>query len=715
MKTNYYLRKWLASSVMLLTIGSANAHDFEADGIFYNIISQEEKTVEVTFKGDNYNDSRYPFSDVTIPGNVINEGTEYSVIGIGDRAFHFNDLKNIILPEGIKYIGMRAFYATWLVTIDIPSSLTSIGERAFETSSLKSINIPSSVTSIGDGAFRNTNFTSFDWPEHITTIGEGMFGDSRYLTKVNIPEGVTTIGKNAFSGCEALTDIGTLPSTLTTIGDYAFSGCYFSSIVLPENLKTIGKSAFSVGKVTCQALVPPTAAKDAFGSNTSNLSSKTLTVPDEAARAYAWSEPWCYFNIPNYDGIKFGDKFSANGFRYSFLSEEDRTVSIAGVVGSEYQTLYGGATSITLPDKVVYKDIEWTVEAVSYFDPSYYGGNKLETIVLPNTIKVIGDGAFNNASDNLTSINFPEKLEVIGNDIFPYGSQMNFTSIVFPETLKRIGSLAFNCCHKLKSIVLPAGFEVIGTQAFPSSLTSVTCKALNVPALMEYNGEIIGYDYGYDPSGLKAPFAWSSVLKVMEESIPEYRGKWTRYFTKTLPIDTEVKIGSTGYASLFLPDASVRIPEGVTAYTGVINGSWLSLSEVEGKIPAGSAVILKGAEGEYSFVHVSQAEETGENDLKGTAEDFTADGSQYVLANKEGAVGFYHVNAGTTIPAGKAYLEVTESDVKEFFLFADEATGIEGVQDVQKIQDARMYDLSGRRVEKATKGVYIINGQKILK
>lgn len=715
MKTNNYLRKWLASSVMLLTIGSANAHDFEADGIFYNIISQEEKTVEVTFKGkgSDYTLNRYQFSSITIPGNVMNDGTEYSVIGIGDYTFDFNELRSVILPESIKYIGKRAFYATLLVTIDIPSGLTSIGEDAFSSSLLKTINIPSSVTSIGDGAFSGNYFTSFDWPESVTTIGESMFSGSWYLTTVNIPEGVTTIGKRAFSGCQALTDIGTLPSTLTTIGDYAFDECYFSSIVLPENLKTIGKQAFSVGEVTCQALVPPTAAIDAFGYNTSNLSSKTLIVPDEAARAYAWSEPWCYFNIPNYEGIKFGEEFSANGFRYTFLSEEDRTVSIAGVAGSEYKTLYGGATSVTLPDKVVYKNVEWTVEAVSRFDPFYYGGEKLETIVLPNTIKVIGDRAFEDVQ-KLTSINFPEKLEVIGSNIFQY-STMNFTSIVFPETLKRIGSYAFNGCSRLQSIVLPASFETIGSQAFPYSLKSVTCKALNVPALVDSNGEIIGYDYGYDPYGSKAPFASSTLLKVMEESIPEYSGKWSRYFQETLPIDTEVKIGSTGYATLFLPDASVRIPEGVTAYTGVINGRWLTLSEVDGKIPAGSAVVLNGAEGEYSFVHVSQADEVGENDLKGAAEDFIADGSQYVLANKEGAVGFYYVNAGTTVPAGKAYLEVTGSDVKEFFLFADEATGIEGVQDVQKNQDVQMFDLSGRRVEKATKGVYIINGQKILK
>ena len=103
------------------------------------------------------------------------------------------------------------------------------------------------------------------------------------------------------------------------------------------------------------------------------------------------------------------------------------------------------------------------------------------------------------------------------------------------------------------------------------------------------------------------------------------------------------------------------------------------------------------------------------NDLVGTAVDLTTDGSQYVLAQKEGVIGFYKANAGTVIAAGKAYLLGGAAGTKGFtFSFSDE-TAIETVQDAQEVEDVRIYDLSGRRVEKATKGIYIINGKKVLK
>ena len=102
------------------------------------------------------------------------------------------------------------------------------------------------------------------------------------------------------------------------------------------------------------------------------------------------------------------------------------------------------------------------------------------------------------------------------------------------------------------------------------------------------------------------------------------------------------------------------------------------------------------------------------SDLKGTAEPLVADGTQYVLAEKDGVIGFYQAQAGTTIPAGKAYIEYVGAGVKGFFF--DGATGIDLTPALSQREGASaIFDLSGRRVEKPVKGMYIINGKKILK
>ena len=103
-----------------------------------------------------------------------------------------------------------------------------------------------------------------------------------------------------------------------------------------------------------------------------------------------------------------------------------------------------------------------------------------------------------------------------------------------------------------------------------------------------------------------------------------------------------------------------------------------------------------------------------DNDLKGTFVEIAADG-KYVLAQPEGKeVGFY--KAEGTIPAGKAYLEAQGAEVKGFAIVINGGeTAIEGITTSATIPADAIYDLSGRRVEKATKGIYIINGKKVLK
>ena len=171
-------------------------------------------------------------------------------------------------------------------------------------------------------------------------------------------------------------------------------------------------------------------------------------------------------------------------------------------------------------------------------------------------------------------------------------------------------------------------------------------------------------------------------------------------------------IGAAGYGTLYNTETALSVPAGVTASTGVIKGNWISLNEVSDAIPAATPVVLQGAEGFYSFMPADEAGTAGENDLKGTAEPLAATGIQYVLAEKDGVAGFYQAAEGTKIPAGKAYIEKAAAGVKGFF-FGD-ATGIAEVETATET-DAAIYDLSGRRVEKAQKGVYIINGKKVMK
>ncbi len=93
-----------------------------------------------------------------------------------------------------------------------------------------------------------------------------------------------------------------------------------------------------------------------------------------------------------------------------------------------------------------------------------------------------------------------------------------------------------------------------------------------------------------------------------------------------------------------------------------------------------------------------------------STEPIDAEG-KYILAKPaDKAIGFY--KAEGTIPANKAYLEIEGADVKGFAFVINGETAIESISSTIATDDA-IFDLSGRRVEKATKGVYIINGKKV--
>ena len=231
---------------MLAVIGllcsiSVSAHDFEVDGIYYTITSSADKTVGVTFHGDDYESyfNEYPGA-VTIPESVTYNGSDYSVTSIEDYAFYYcPSLLSVVIPNSVTSIGDYAFLDCYkLTSVVIPNSVTSIGEWAFaDCSRLTSVVISNSVTSIEDYAFYNCyNLTSVVIPNSVTSIGNSAFSGCSNLTSVEIPNSVTSIGDYAFLDCYNLTSV-VIPNSVTSIGDEAFRRCsgLTSLVVASEN------------------------------------------------------------------------------------------------------------------------------------------------------------------------------------------------------------------------------------------------------------------------------------------------------------------------------------------------------------------------------------------------------------------------------------------------------------------------------------------------
>ena len=176
----------------------------------------------------------------------------------------------------------------------------------------------------------------------------------------------------------------------------------------------------------------------------------------------------------------------------------------------------------------------------------------------------------------------------------------------------------------------------------------------------------------------------------------------------------------------------VEIPENVKAFivTDVMpenNQSLAKLQYIGKKLKAGDPYLLhitSGEAGNYKMTLIDEVVPDYSDDNLLQVSDRKTTGSKgnstiYVLANKTKGVGFYRWT-GDELGAGRVYLNVIGqggSNAHEFVGFPEEdENGTTAIQDIESTESITgpFYDLQGRRVDNPTKGIYIVNGKKII-
>ena len=215
---------------------------------------------------------------------------------------------------------------------------------------------------------------------------------------------------------------------------------------------------------------------------------------------------------------------------------------------------------------------------------------------------------------------------------------------------------------------------------------------------------------------------------------------WTESTIFTTLAETEIIVtvsegatdGEYNYATMFYGDKNLSVPEVIKAYTATVANGEITLHEISGAIPAGTAVVLRTDSKlrettDFEFSIVDEAEDIeADNMLKGSDEATTVSGNgfkYYMLSlngdSEPGSIGFYfdkESNGGIQLKNGahKAYLAVPEVEAAKGYPFGGDATGIEGLNVNDNDNVNEVYDLQGRRVVRPAKGIYIVNGKKIV-
>jgi len=251
----------------------------DKDTVWYKVISEEDKTCEVTYSKGIYEeysveveDSLYIFSylspdyrdtlryvgTINIPSSATNSdnGETYKVVGIGENAFlNCNLLKEVTLPNTIEYVDSFAFLYSSLESIILPEGIDSIFYWAFSYTNLKTFNIPASLSfldfeGILNGSDSLTNITVDPSNKFFSDNGEGVlynYDKTRLLAYPANKEGKTykvaetcdVLAKSSFEGAKNLKKVY-LNEGLDTLEAWTFLGCSsLDSVNIPSTVRYI--------------------------------------------------------------------------------------------------------------------------------------------------------------------------------------------------------------------------------------------------------------------------------------------------------------------------------------------------------------------------------------------------------------------------------------------------------------------------------------------
>ncbi|MBR3967814.1 MAG: leucine-rich repeat protein [Clostridia bacterium] len=276
----------------------------------------------------------------------------------------------------------------------------------------------------------------------VIKLGDSIFENNDSINSVSFGSGILEIGEKAFYDCDNMVCI-LISEELTTIGAQAFESCdSFNSVILYDSVESIGANAFS--------------------------SCPKLTV-------------WCNEDTAAYSYV------TENNIAYEILNPE-ATPEIVVLNGITYYIMNGEAIAVDFDGSATEVVIPNLVNGhpVTELRETFNKASRLVSVVLPESIRVVGDYAFASCGI-LAEIYLPQSVKTIGAHAFE--SCKRLKTVELPSDLIIIDTYAFKGCTGLESITVPEGITYLNDYVFsgckklesiilPNSLTGIGAGAL---------------------------------------------------------------------------------------------------------------------------------------------------------------------------------------------------------------------------------------------
>ncbi len=391
------------------------------------------------------------------------------------------------VPANTQTIADGAFYGTAVTKVIIANTVTHIGEGAFFAhTTLKTVQfseLPSvGAITIGRYAFGSTRVIENALTEFIVndntkiqTICDYAFFYSRNLKEIHISQFTTHIGQEAFAFCRGAVSVdfsvgNEIRETELVIGDNAFQNVPVQTITIGSSLKEFPVNAFSEASKLKEILVADDhetliSIDGVLYTKVGGQAHTLILFPDGKGGAFV---------IP--DGVvEIGDHVFSNK---KLLQSVTIPASVTKIGNSAF--LQGYETALT---EIIFSGTAAPGAELTIGDKAFYNAGLVASLALPAHTKRIGENVFYQLgyrTSGAAVITLNEGLEYIGAAAF---AKTKITSIVIPSTVKNIGQSAFANLTALTSVTFAANSQLteIGEKAF----YGCPIESVQIPASVE--------------------------------------------------------------------------------------------------------------------------------------------------------------------------------------------------------------------------------------
>lgn len=702
--TNHAKKVLVALFAMLLPL-LAKSYDFEKDGLYFNILSSSEKTVEITS-----GDERYILGEITLPSSVSYKNVDFSVVKIGNNAFASATFDGITIPASIKTIGYRAFantsyynkpyyicfegdisidseafwtswYGTFIFVNSEPPTLIDKTSRGYLFNCNPIMCIPNGANenlfkefasrgsivhyenSIDISVLKSLAFSQFlivsnDFEFVITSLKKPYSAKLKAVKRadshISLPSSVSYLNYNFIvrNSCENIfSEANNLEELIIPEGYISMDGsigtCHsLKKIILPSTIEVLSKTFVDCPNLEhVESNIHTPFATDAFNTSVISLFA-VLYVPASAIKNYKSTAPWS----------SFGTIVSLTEEKVTSITLNQSTATL-----TEGQTLTLIAT--VEPGYATNKAVTWS-------------STDFDVATVDNTGKVM-------AIAPGTAI-----ITATAND----GSGVSAQCEV---TVKRTSVVITDPCNE-DSFIQEVNKENVDISYTRKLSKTNTWYALYVPFEIPVTEELLD---DYDVAYFNDIHSYDEYVGDKADGITGTDGVIDRMDMEVLRVQEGMTLNAN-YPYLIRAKHEDALNMNIEVENTTLYKS------VENTVSC-SSVFMK-----FDVTGIYTTQTAGE--LKGEFDVYAMSGGGWKQAlNDEQQLKPFRLYLRLSTISGSP-VKVAESAMKAIRIRVDGEDDTTGLEDSElKITDSKLiFDLQGRRVENPGKGIYIVNGKK---